>query len=92
MYKSINAWSRRKAHPRLRWLGREVFHILLTFIIGVAIATVYHQLVISKFIRSSLERVCTVYGRDEQECKAGIDDILDESEQVLDNNLNVKGE
>lgn len=92
MDKQINAWSKRKAHPRLRWLGREVFHILLTFITGVAIATAYHQLVTSKSIRSSLERVCIVYGRDEQECKSGIDDILDESDGVVDNNLNVKGE
>lgn len=92
MDKQINAWSRRKTHPRLRWLGREVFHILLTFIIGVAIATVYHQLVTNKSVRSSLESVCSAYGRDEQECKAGIDDILDESDGVVDNNLNVKGE
>lgn len=92
METQINAWSKRRARPRLRWLGREVFHILLTFTIGVAIATVYHQLVTSKAIRSSLERVCTVYGRDEQECEDGIDDILDESDGVVDNNLNVKGE
>lgn len=92
METQINAWSKRKAHPRLRWLGREVFRILLTFIVGVMIATIYHQLVTNKSVRSSLESICAIYGKDEQECKAGIDDVLDESDGVVDNNLNVKGE
>ena len=88
----ISAWSKRKAHPRLRWLGREILHILLTFIVGVAIATAYHQFITNKNFRANIENVCTVYGRDEQECKDGIDDILDESDGVVDNNLNIKGE
>lgn len=92
MYKSINAWSKRKAHPRLRWLGREVLHILLTFTIGVIIASAYNWLVTNKSVISTAEQVCSIYGRDEQECKDGIDNILNESENVLDNNLNVKGE
>lgn len=92
MYKEIYAWSKRKAHPRLRWLGREILHIILTFVIGVAIATVYHELVTNKSVRSAAERICTLYGRDEQECKNNIDSALDMSDEVLDNNINVGGE
>lgn len=38
------------------------------------------------------ETVCTVFGRDEQECKDGIDDVLDMTDNVTQNNTNVKGE
>ena len=92
LYKEIHAWEKRKGHRRLRWLGREVFHILLTFAVGVAIATLYHELVTNKSIRSGAERICTLYGRDENECKQNIDSVLDMSDDVVDNNINVKGE
>lgn len=88
----IDAWDRRKGHRRLRWLGREVLHILLTFAIGVAIATLYHEIITNKSIRSGAERICTLYGRDEAECKANIDSVLNMSDDVVDNNINVKGE
>lgn len=91
IHRQIDAWTKREGHQRLRWLGKEVLHILLTFVIGVAIATLYHELITNKNFRSTIERVCTLYGRDEQECKDGIDDILDESDGVVDNNLNIKG-
>lgn len=88
----INAWDKRKGHRRLRWLGREVLHILLTFAVGVAIATLYHEIITNKSIRSGAERICTIYGRDEAECKANIDSVLNMSDNVVDNNINVKGE
>lgn len=91
MYKEIHAWSKRKSHRKLRWLGREVLHILLTFIIGVAIATAYHQLVMTKTIRSGAEKICTIFGRDEQECKDGIDEVLDMSDAEVQNNINING-
>lgn len=74
---------------KLKWLGKEVLHILLTFIVGLIIATAYHMLVTNKNVRSTAERVCEVYGRDEQECKEGIDDLLDMSDNIVDNNINV---
>ena len=91
MHKEIHAWDKRKGHQRLRWLGKEVLHILLTFAIGVAIATLYHELVTSKSIRSGAERICTLYGKDEEECKNNIDSVLNMSDDVVDNNINVKG-
>ena len=92
MYKQINAWSRRKSHPRLRWLGREILHILLTFAVGVSIAMLYHELVTNKSVRSAAERICVLYGRDEQECKANIDEALDMSDTEIENNINIGGE
>lgn len=88
----IDAWDRRKGHRRLRWLGREILHIVLTFAVGVAIATLYHEIITNKSIRSGAERICTLYGRDEAECKANIDSVLNMSDDVVDNNINVKGE
>ena len=88
----ITAWSKRKGHQRLRWLGREILHILLTFVVGVAIATLYHEIVTNKSVRSAAERICTVYGRDEEECKENIDEVLDMSDQEVENNVNIGGE
>lgn len=84
--------AKRKSHPKLRWLGREALHILLTFIIGIAIAMAYHELITNKSVRSAAERICTIYGRDEQECKDNIDEALDMSEEAIDNNITIKGE
>lgn len=89
---SIDAWSKCKAHPRLRWLGREVLHILLTFAVGVSIAMLYHELVTNKAVRSGAERICVLYGRDEQECKDNIDEVLDMSDEEIQNNISIGGE
>lgn len=77
---------------KFKWLGKEILHILLTFIVGLIIATAYHMFIMNKNVRSTAERVCEVYGRDEQECKDGIDELLDMSDNIVDNNINVEGE
>ena len=92
MYKQIDAWSKRKAHPRLRWLGMEILHIILTFVVGVSIAMLYHELITNKNVRSAAERICILYGRDADECKANIDEALDMSDEEVDNNINIGGE
>ena len=88
----IDAWSKRKSHPKLRWLGREILHILLTFAVGVSVAMLYHELVTNKSVRSAAERICVLYGRDEQECKANIDEALDMSDEEVQNSVNIEGE
>ena len=92
MYKQISAWDKRKGHRRLRWLVREVLHILITFIVGVSIAMLYHELVTNKVVRSGAEKICTLYGRDEAECKANIDSALEMSDEEVQNNINIEGE
>ena len=91
MYKQIDAWTKRKGHRRLRWLGREVTHILLTFVVGVSIAMLYHELVTNQSVRSAAERICVLYGRDEAECKSNIDEALDMSDDEVQNNINIEG-
>lgn len=91
IHKEINAWNKRKGHKRLRWLGRETLHILLTFVVGVSIAMLYHELVTNQSVRSAAERICVVYGKDQQECKDNIDEVLDMSDEEVDNNINIKG-
>lgn len=88
----IDAWNKRKGHRRLRWLGREVLHILITFIVGVSIAMLYHELITNKVVRSGAEKICTLYGKDEAECKANIDSVLDMSDEDIQNNMTIKGE
>ena len=88
----INAWSKRKGHQRLRKILWKTLHLILTFIFGIALATIYHQFVTNKQVRKTAEAVCENFGRDEQECKDGIDNVLDMSDEVVDNNINVGGE
>lgn len=89
MYKRIDAWGKRKGHQRLRAIGRKALHLLVTFILGVALATIYHQLVMNKQVRSGAEKICEVFGRDAEECKNGIDDVLDMSDDEVQNNINI---
>ena len=91
LHKEINAWNKRKGHKRLRWLGREILHILLTFIVGVSIAMLYHEIITNANFRASMERICNLYGRDEAECKANIDEALDMSDAEVDNNITING-
>jgi len=75
---------------RLIW--KKIMHILLSFLIGVVLATAYHLIITNKQVRRTAEAVCENFGRDEQECKSGIDNVLDMSDEVVDNNINVGGE
>lgn len=88
----INAWSKRKGHQRLKRVLWKILHLILTFIFGIALATIYHQFVTNKQVRKTAEAVCENFGKDEQECKAGIDNVLDMSDEIIDNNINVEGE
>lgn len=81
----INAWSQRKGHQRLR----KIWHIALSFLLGVAIATTYHLIVTNQQVRKTAEAVCDNFGRDAQECKDGVDNLLDESDNEVDNNINI---
>lgn len=80
-----------KAFLSSRWLGKEVAHILLTFIVGVAIAVCYHEFVESKAVRDAAEKICVVYGRDAEECKKNIDTVLNISDNEVENNINIEG-
>lgn len=77
---------------KLKWLSKKVLDVLLTFIVGLLIATVYHMFITNKMVRLTAERVCETYGRDEQECKDGIDELLDMSDNEVQNNIEIKGE
>jgi len=83
---------KKKSHEKLKRIGKKALDVLLTFIIGLIIATAYHMLIMNKNVRSTAERVCEVYGRDEQECKDGIDELLDISDNEVQNNIEIKGE
>ena len=85
-------YKKKKAHPKLKKFWRKTWHIALSFLLGVAITTVVHVVLSNQRVRTTAEAVCTVFGRDEQECKDGIDDVLDMADQVSENNTNVKGE
>lgn len=88
----INAHNKRQHHPKLRQFWRKTWHIALSFILGVAITTVVHVILSDQKIRTAAEVVCAVFGRDEQECKDGIDDVLNSIDNVTQNNVDVKGE
>lgn len=83
---------KRQRRPKLKKFWHKTWHIALSFLLGVAITTVVHVILSNQRVRTTAEAVCTVFGRDEQECKDGIDDVLDMADQVTENNTNVKGE
>ena len=86
------SYRKKKEHPKLKKLWSKTWHIALSFLLGVAITTVVHIILTNHQVRKTAEAVCTVFGRDEQECKDGIDNVLDMADQVTENNANVKGE
>ena len=89
MYKSLPTTHRRKkGHP----FRKKAIHIILSFMLGVAITTVVHVILSNQRVITAAEAICTVFGRDEQECKDGMDDVLDMADNVTQNNANVKGE
>ena len=49
----------------------------------------YHEFVTNKAVRSGAERICVLYGRDEQECKDNIDEALDMSDDEVQNNIQI---
>ena len=77
---------------RLKKFWSKTWHIVLSFVVGVILATIFHIIVSNHQIRKTAEAVCTVFGSDEQQCKDGIDDVLNMSDNVVQNNTNVKGE
>lgn len=86
------SYKKKKGHQKLKKFWNKTWHIALSFLLGVAITTVVHIILTNHQVRKTAEAVCTVFGREEQECKDGIDDVLDMADQVTENNTNVKGE
>ena len=87
----IDGWEKRKGHPRLRKVLKKILHLTLTFVIGVALATIYHQIVINRYVRRTAEAICDNFGRDAVECKNNIDNVLDMSDTEVENNINING-
>lgn len=77
---------------RYKLLLKKLLHIIVSFILGVILATIFHIIITNHQVRTTAEAVCDVFGRDAEECKNGIDNVLDMSDNILDNNVNVKGE
>lgn len=80
-----------QSHQRLRWLGHKAVHLTITFVLGVAIATVFHLIVTNHQIRRTAEAVCNVFGRDANECKSNIDNVFDMADTEVENNINING-
>lgn len=92
LYMRLEEGEKEKDHKKLKWFEHKIIHLIATFILGVALATVFHVIITNHQMRTTAEAVCNVFGRDAEECKGGIDDVLNMSDNVLDNNINVKGE
>lgn len=76
---------------KLKWLGKKTLHITISFIIGVIVATIFHEITTNNKVRTTAEAVCTVFGRDEQECKNGIDSVLDVADNEMQNTMAPEG-
>lgn len=91
MIKILPKGNPRKRHPRLRWIGRKALHLIITFVLGVALATIYHELVTNNSVRNGAEKICILFSRDADECKDNIDNVLDMSDDEVQNNINING-
>lgn len=74
-----------------KWLGKKTLHVIVSFVLGVALATIFHVIITNHQVRTTAEAVCNVFGRDANECKDNIDNVLDMSDNVVDNNIEIKG-
>ena len=83
---------KKKKFQGIKKIWSKTWHIALSFLLGVAITTVVHIILTNHQIRKTAEAVCTVFGSDEEQCKDGIDDVLNMSDNVVQNNTNVKGD
>lgn len=82
----------KRSGQKFKKLWSKTWHITLSFLLGVAVTTVVHIILTNHQVRIAAEAICTVFGSDEQECKEGIDDVLNSADNVTQNNVNVKGE
>ena len=55
MNKILCNGKKRVRHPKLRWLVKKALHLLITFVFGVAIATIYHEIVSNNNVRIAAE-------------------------------------
>lgn len=76
---------------KLKWFEHKVIHLIATFILGVALATAYHLIVTNNQVITTAERVCDAFGRDAEECRNGISDVLNMSDNEVQNNINING-
>lgn len=91
MDREINAWSKRKKYPRLRKLCKKAWHITISFIIGIAVATIFHKLTTARAVRDGAEKICEAFSRDEQECKNNIDSALNVADNEMQNTMAPQG-
>lgn len=92
LYTKLEEGSEEKDHKKLKWFEHKIIHLIATFILGVALATVFHVVITNHQVRTTAEAVCNVFGRDAEECKGGIDDVLNMSDEDIQNNMTIKGE
>lgn len=76
---------------KLKWLGKKTTHLIISFILGVAIATVFHIIVANNRVRTTAEAVCNIFGKDADECKDGIDSVFDMADTEVQNNVEING-
>lgn len=81
----------KKTHPKLKWLGKKTLHLIISFILGVALATVFHTIVANHRVRKTAEAICNVFSRDVKECKDNIDNVFDMADTEVENNIEING-
>lgn len=80
---------RESKQSRKKKFRKRIIHLILTFIFGVAFATIFHLIITNHQVRTTAEKVCEVFSKNEENCKNGIDNVFDMADNVVDNNINV---
>lgn len=66
-------------------------HLIITFFLGVTIATIYHTVVTNSDVQRSVESICNNFGGNADECRKNIGDFLETSDGEVDNNIEING-
>lgn len=69
---------------------KKILKLVLTFLLGLAIATTFHAVTQNRRVRKTAEKICEVFARDESECKNGIDSVFDIANNEVQNNIDVE--
>lgn len=91
LYMRLEEGEKENDHKKLKWFEHKIIHLIATFILGVALATIFHVIITNHQVRTTAEAVCNAFGRDAEECKGGIDDVLNMSDNEVQNNINING-
>lgn len=77
---------------RKQKMAHKAWKMGLSFLLGVTVTSIVHAVMENQRIRATVEKACVVFGKEEQECKESVDDVMSMMDSITQNNANIKDE